>query len=92
MKRKVILTEWNDSLKLKIDVDLTDAVEAIKQEKLENPTGWTKGRTFRKIASIPIDAILSLPKEEQEAFMSNDKRVIKKLLDKYPIFKTEGDF
>ncbi len=92
MKRKIKLKDNDFGVTIKVESDLTDVVEAVKANNLENPLGWTKKKQFRKVASIPLDIILSLSKEEQEAIMSNDKKALRKLLDKYPIFKTGGGF
>lgn len=54
--------------------------------------GFSQKRTLRKIGSIPIEALLSLPPEKAQAIMSDD-RELKKFLRENPQFRTcDGEF
>ena len=58
--------------------------ERLRQEK----KGWTKKRTMRKIASIPIDVLISMG--ERGYAILNDDKELNKFLQEHPEFKTCG--
>jgi len=73
-------------------VDLTDLCQLNYEERKIIGKGFTQGKTMRKIASIPIEAILSEPVEVQEALMK-DPMALKKWLREHPEYLTcEGRF
>ena len=76
---------------LRVVSDLTPYLRKNYEEKKYIGKGFSKKRTWRKIGSIPIDFLLSLPKEQQEEIMK-DPKAIKKILKKHPEFRcSEGE-
>lgn len=73
-------------------VDLSDYIMANYEEKKIIGRGFSSKKTFRKIASIPIEAILALPQEQGFAIL-HDERALKEFLRKNPQFLCcEGNF
>jgi len=89
--RKEILKIEKDKFILHVISDLTPYLRKNYEEKKLIGKGFSKKRTWRKIGSIPLDFLLSLPKEQQEEIM-RDPRAIKKILKKHPEFRcSEGE-
>ena len=91
-KVRVRFDREGNPIEVQVKSDLSPFVRAAQFERKENPDGWTRKRSLRKVASIPLDIVMSLPPEEQRALMYGSKRALRKVLEKYPIFKTEGSF
>ena len=89
--RRQILQIDDDKIILRVWADLTPYLKANYEEKKYIGKGFSKKRTWRKIGTIPIDFLLSLPKEQQEEIMK-DPKAIKKILKKHPEFRcSEGE-
>jgi len=88
--RKEILQIEKDKYFLRVISDLTPYLKKNYEEKKFIGKGFSKKKTWRKIGSIPLDFLLSLPKEQQEEIMK-DPKAIKKILKKHPEFRcSEG--
>jgi len=89
--RREILQIDGEKFVLRVISDLTPILKKNYEEKKLIGKGFSKKRTWRKIGTIPIDFLLSLPKEQQEEIMK-DPKAIKKILKKHPEFRcSEGE-
>lgn len=88
---KTIFKEEKDRIELIKQVDITDILEFIALERKYIGKGFTKEKNMRKIATIPIDVLMSLPKEKAVAILT-DPREMKKFIKANPQFKAcEGN-
>jgi len=89
--RREILQIDGEKFVLRVISDLTPYLRKNYEERKLIGKGFSKKRTWRKIGFIPLDFLLSLPKEQQEEIMK-DPKAIKKILKKYPEFRcSEGE-
>ncbi|WP_457641454.1 hypothetical protein [Persephonella sp.] len=63
-------------------VDLSSFLKANSEEKKAVGKGFSKGRTFRKIGSIPIDVLIA------HSIDINDPEAIRDFLKKHPEYRT----
>lgn len=77
---------------IRVKSDLSPFVRAIQAERAENSGGWTRKRTLRKVASIPLEALQLLPPDERRAVLRGSKKALRRFLKKHPVFATEGVF
>ncbi len=88
MKRKVFLEEPQEGhYKVHVVSDIGDLIRLNNLEKKEIRKGFSKKKTMRKIGSIPLDALMSLPFEKAIEIMSDD-RAMKKFLKENPQYRT----
>jgi len=94
MRTKAFLLEFDrrsGELRLAKKVDYTDAVKDNYEEKKVMGKGFSKKKTARKVASIPLDVLMSLPPEKFFEIM-NDDNALRKFLRENPQFRcSEGD-
>ena len=57
-----------------------------QQDKLNNNRGYSKKRTLRKVASIPIDVIIAMGERGFE--LLRDDRKLRRFLKKHPEYMT----
>ena len=89
--RREILQIDGEKFVLRVISDLTPYLRKNYEERKLIGKGFSKKRTWRKIGFIPLDFLLSLPKEQQEEIMK-DPKAIKKILKKHPEFRcSEGE-
>ena len=89
--RREILQIDGEKFVLRVISDLTPYLRKNYEERKLIGKGFSKKRTWRKIGFIPLDFLLSLPKEQQEEIMK-DPKANKKILKKYPEFRcSEGE-
>lgn len=86
------LYEEKGKIILQRTVDISDYLRANYEERKNIGKGISTKKTFRKIASIPIEAILALPHEQGFAIL-HDEKALKEFLRKNPHFLcSEGNF
>ena len=92
MSEKTVLIEEKGKFILYKQEDLTPYAELAYEERKIAGKNFSKGKTLRKIASIPITAILAEPVEVQMELIRNPKFLKKWLKTKHPEFITcEGN-
>lgn len=79
------IDEKKDKVKLTTVVDITDILVENKFERVLN-NGFTKQKTMRKIASIPIDVFLALGDIGYEILNDNNK--LREFIRQHPEFRT----
>jgi len=79
------IDEKEDKVKLTTVADITDILIENKLERVLN-NGFTKQKTMRKIASIPIDVFLALGEVGYEIL--NDNKKLKEFIMQHPEFRT----
>ena len=79
------IDEKEDKVKLITVADITDVLIENKLERVLN-NGFTKQKTMRKIASIPIDVFLALGEVRYEIL--NDNKKLREFIRQHPEFRT----
>jgi len=88
---KIKLEEEKGRVKLTGVVDIRPFLEANARERALIERGFSKKRTLRKIGSIPIEVLLTLPREKAIEIMTDDN-AMKRFLKEHPEFRvSEGD-
>jgi len=88
MKRKVFLEQPKEGhYKAHIVSDIRDLIYLNALEKRQISKGFSKKKTIRKIGSIPLDVLMSLPSEKAIEIMTDD-RAMKKFLKENPQYRT----
>jgi len=78
--------EKSGKVRLTRVVSLLPYLQAVKQERQVLGKGFSKGRTMRKIGSIPIDVLL------QYGIDIHDDNAIRKFLKEHPEYRcSEGE-
>jgi len=88
---RIKLEEEKGKVKLTCVVDIRPFIEANAKEKTLAGKGFSKKRTLRKIGSIPIEVLLTLPRNKAVEIMTDDN-AMRKFLKEHPEFRvSEGD-
>jgi len=88
--RSKLIESPDGSVILEKTVDISDLLALNKLERQIIGKGFSKGRTWRKIASIPIEVFLAMPPEKAQEIL-NDPRAMKRFLREHPEFRvSEG--
>ena len=86
---KALLLDVNDKtgeVRLTRVVSLLPYLQAVKQERQVLGRGFSKGRTLRKIGSIPIDVLM------KHGIDIHDDNAIRKFLREHPEYRcSEGE-
>jgi len=94
MRKQNLQIDKDGIITLTNRVNLDPVLEHVNQQRIDNPTGWSKDRTLRKVATIPVEVLqqdfdgtmlINAPMGSPEARLA-----LKKFLVKYPEYKVSG--
>ena len=87
MKKQFLeVDQKKERVKLVNQVLLDPLLIKNQQDKLNNNRGYSKKRTLRKVASIPIDVIIAMGEMGFE--LLRDDRKLRRFLKKHPEYMT----
>lgn len=89
--QRFILEEDKKTGKIKLTniIDNTDILQSNKQERDIIGKGFTKKKTMRKIASIPLNTLISMGEKGLEIYLNDNK--LREFLKEHPEYRvSEG--
>jgi hypothetical protein len=69
--------------------DYVPTIEENRWQKMNGNNGWTKGRTMRRVASIPT---LAMQIARDEGWDLDDRHELRRFIDSHPEFMTVKGF